>query len=650
MAKLKVEVVVGLVNRLSGGLRGMSRDLRGFSRDVSVIGAGMSYGGQQILGTLRGSVEAANALQSELTEVAIVAGKAPAAVAALRPELRAIAREYVQPMLDLAEATAGMTAKGLDWDQARGALPDIARSATATRTKLADMEATAATLIAQLGFDPGRLADPFNRLAASANAGGFEMRDMAQYLPEVVASMAKLDTGERAINNLGAGLQVMRKRAGSAGQAATQFTDLLEKMLSPTVVGALDKKFGVDLPAAMAKWKTAGLDPLEQFVGLMQRVTGGDAFKVSEIFGDKEARAGIVALMSGWAEFAEIRTKAAAAPGQDLIGQMFAARLADDPTLRLQQMSIAVQTLSDQIGGSLTPVLIDLIGRIQPIVVSVGTWIENHRELAGTIALWVGGLGAALAVLGPVAMGLGGIAWAASMVAGVVAAMTAPIWVAVAAVAALVVALTNWDATVALVSQAMGWLIEQIGFDPVAAAVAKWEALAAYFRQWAANLPQIFANAVEAMKSVGRNLIDGLWAGIQERWAALKAKVAGIARSITGIFRSETDTHSPSRVFEAIGLDLMRGLAIGIDRTAGMPLAAVGRAAAGVVAGGAMAFGAAGPVAAAPAIHMPISITIQAPAGMDARALADLVRQQVEAATQQASRGLAALYDQTDGL
>ena len=228
--------------------------------------------------------------------------------------------------------------------------------------------------------------------------------------------------------------------------------------------------------------------------------------------------------------------------------------------------------------------------------------------------------------------------------------MVSPVALAIAAIAALVVVFTNWEATVALASKAIEWLIEQIGFDPMAAAVAKWEALAAYFRLWAANLPQIFANAIEALKSVGRNLIDGLWAGIQERWAALKEKVAGIARSITGIFRSETDTHSPSRVFESIGLDLMRGLAIGIDRTAGMPLAAVGRAAAGVVAGGAMAFGAAGPVAAAPAIHMPITITIQAPAGMDARALAALVRQQVEAATQQASRGLAALYDRGDGL
>ena len=302
------------------------------------------------------------------------------------------------------------------------------------------------------------------------------------------------------------------------------------------------------------------------------------------------------------------------------------------------------------IGGLLEPEIKAITKWFGEVSAAVKLWIKDNPALAKTIAMVAVGIAGLLLVLGSLGVVVGTTMWALAPLAGVLAVMVSPVALAIAAIAALVVVFTNWEATVALASKAIEWLIEQIGFDPMAAAVAKWEALAAYFRLWAANLPQIFANAIEALKSVGRNLIDGLWAGIQERWAALKEKVAGIARSITGIFRSETDTHSPSRVFESIGLDLMRGLAIGIDRTAGMPLAAVGRAAAGVVAGGAMAFGAAGPVAAAPAIHMPITITIQAPAGMDARALAALVRQQVEAATQQASRGLAALYDRGDGL
>jgi TP901 family phage tail tape measure protein len=536
---------------------------------------------------------------------------------------------------------SGMTSKGLDWDQARGALPEIARAATASRSKLADMEAVAATLIAQFKFDPGKLADPFNRLAAAANAGGFELRDMAQFLPEVGAAMAKLDTGERAINNLGAGLQVIRKRAGSAGQAATQFTDLLEKMVSPTVVGALDKKFGVDLPKAMAEWKTAGLDPLQEFVGLMQRITDGDAFKIAEVFGDKEARAGIVALMGNWAEFESIRAKAASAPGQDLIGQMFGTRLANDPTLRLLQMSIAVQALSDQIGSSLTPVVIDLVDWIQQIVTSVGTWIENNRELAGTIALWVGGLGAAMVVFGPVAMGIGAIVFAISMVA-------TPIGLAVAAIAALIVALTNWEATVALASQAWDWLLDKIRVDPTPEAVARWAALSTYLRLWADNIPQIFVNAIKAMKNVGGRMIDGMLDGMKNAFGGVSAWLHEKTSGLVGTANAAVDAHSPSRKFMRVGANMMRGLELGIRASERLPMAAMRSAA------GALTLGAS--VAAMPAtatgasISMPITITINAPAGMDARALAAMARKEVSEAARQATGRLGALYDQGDGL
>jgi hypothetical protein len=339
---------------------------------------------------------------------------------------------------------------------------------------------------------------------------------------------------------------------------------------------------------------------------------------------------------------------------------MFVTRLTDDPTLRLMQMSIAVQTLSDQVGSSLTPVLIDLIGRIQPIVVSVGTWIENNRELAGTIALWVGGLGAALAVLGPVAMGLGGIVWAASMVAGVVAAMTAPIWVAVAAIAALVVALTNWEATVALAGQAWEWLLDQIRVDPTPETVARWAALSTYLRLWADNIPQIFVNAITAMKNVGGRMIDGMLDGMKNAFGGVSAWLHEKTSGLVGTANAAVDAHSPSRKFMDVGSNMMRGLELGIRASERLPMAAM-RSAAGALTLGASVAAMPATATVAPTIHatapsrgasisMPITITINAPAGMDARALAAMVRKEVSEAARQATGRLGALYDQGDGL
>ncbi|MCU0843165.1 MAG: phage tail tape measure protein [Thiobacillaceae bacterium] len=269
-SKLNVQVIVGLVDRLTKPLQGLSGNIKRTAADMdrllsktanaTFIGQAMADAGRGLFDPLRQAVHTAAELTGELTDVGIVANQAAAEIVAIRPELRALALEKVQPLRALTESLGAMTAKGLEWQTARSALPEVARAATAARAELKDMEGVAASLIQQLGIAPDRLADPYNRLAAAANAGGFELRDMAQYFPEVTASMAKVDTGTRAVSTLGAALQIVRKGAGSAGQAATQMGDLLEKMFAPATVDALEKKFNTDLPAALKRWRPRGPD------------------------------------------------------------------------------------------------------------------------------------------------------------------------------------------------------------------------------------------------------------------------------------------------------------------------------------------------------------------------------------------------------
>ncbi|MFN3595483.1 MAG: hypothetical protein ACK4TK_12525, partial [Thiobacillaceae bacterium] len=99
------------------------------------------------------------------------------------------------------------------------------------------------------------------------------------------------------------------------------------------------------------------------------------------------------------------------------------------------------------------------------------------------------------------------------------------------------------------------------------------------------------------MLAIGGQIIDGLLQGMRQRWAALKEAVSGIASGIADTVRGPLGIRSPSRVFAEMGGHLMSGLQIGIERAAGLPLAAM-RTVAGALAvpmaAGAMAFGAAG--------------------------------------------------------
>jgi hypothetical protein len=79
----------------------------------------------------------------------------------------------------------------------------------------------------------------------------------------------------------------------------------------------------------------------------------------------------------------------------------------------------------------------------------------------------------------------------------------------------------------------------------------------------------IFAALPDQLEQVGRDIIDGLWAGIASAWEAIKAPIAGIAGAIEGLFRDETETQSPSRVMMRVGEDIMAGLQLGMESLQG---------------------------------------------------------------------------------
>lgn len=168
------------------------------------------------------------------------------------------------------------------------------------------------------------------------------------------------------------------------------------------------------------------------------------------------------------------------------------------------------------------------------------------------------------------------------------------------------------------------------------------------------SLGSVIYDIVQAVKGVpaqmlaiGGQIIDGLLQGMRQRWAALKEGVSGIASGIADTVRGALGIRSPSRVFAEMGGHLMSGLQIGIERAAGLPLAAM-RTVAGALAvpmaAGAMAFGAAGAAGAATAGGMPaapiqITVNLNGPATPEAaQDVAAAVRREVERALAETAR------------
>jgi len=76
--------------------------------------------------------------------------------------------------------------------------------------------------------------------------------------------------------------------------------------------------------------------------------------------------------------------------------------------------------------------------------------------------------------------------------------------------------------------------------------------------------------------NIGKNVVQGVWQGIQDMGGRLKDKITGIAKDkIPGPIKSALGIHSPSRVAAQLGMQVPRGLAKGIEATSGL----VGKAA-----------------------------------------------------------------------
>lgn len=75
-----------------------------------------------------------------------------------------------------------------------------------------------------------------------------------------------------------------------------------------------------------------------------------------------------------------------------------------------------------------------------------------------------------------------------------------------------------------------------------------------------------FKNLPSKLKSIGKDLISGLWNGISDKFSWLTDKIKGFAKNVTDKIKGFFGIKSPSRVFrDEIGKQLAEGLAVGIE-------------------------------------------------------------------------------------
>ena len=314
---------------------------------------------------------------------------------------------------DIIAAQDHLVGMGLEVERSTAAMPTIAKAATATGASLTDLSAAGFAAMSNLGVEAEQLGKSFDIMAAAGKAGGFELKDMAQYLPSITAlASSKGMTGQNGLSQIASALQIVRRGAGDSAEAATNFNNILQKINSNDAIKKLGER-GVDIQKVLKDAAASGADPLEAAIRAVNQAIGGDLSRLGEVFADAQVQKGLIPLLTGLEDYIKLRDEAANADG--VVGADF-ERMMDTGAEKAKSFGIAMQNLQTAIGQGIAPVLNNIAESLKPILEFMAAVVERHPGVtAGLFAIAGGLLALKAATAGLTFIGLLGKGGALSM-------------------------------------------------------------------------------------------------------------------------------------------------------------------------------------------------------------------------------------------
>lgn len=395
-------------------LKNKRGDLRG--QAMETIGTGVALGAP-VVQSMRTAID----FQDQTRDIAITGGFDEAEEKRLSDVMRGAALRWNQTQTDVAKGTGVLIAGGISSAKELAAYaPVMAKSATATRASMDDLGSVAIALNDNLGIGAAGLERSMNMLAFAGKSGQFELADMAKWLPQLTPQFAALGvTGERAVAEIGASLQIARRGAGTNDEAANNFKNFLSKITAPDSIKAFEKA-GIDLKSSMKNLVSEGLSPAEAMIKILTVHLGkkapeaaaqygkaldlkddqekqialarlDEAYKLGELFVDQQVLSFVRPALANQKDLGDIKTGSKDAADKGVLDEDWNKRMGSSKE-QLKSLRINLSDIGISVGNALLPALVDITKALVPLMASFSTWAsENPGIIKGVVGL-VGGL------------------------------------------------------------------------------------------------------------------------------------------------------------------------------------------------------------------------------------------------------------------
>ena len=559
-------------------------DVQGLGGKIETVGKKVSVASATSAASLGASVKLASDYTDAVAKVGTVADSQSVPLEKLRDDMLQLSTETGRGAGEIADATYQAISASVDTADAVSFVGTSVGLAKAGFLETADAVDVLTTIINAYGLeasDAGRLSDI---LIQTQNDGKTTVNELSQSMGQVIPLASAYGVN---IENLAASYAQLTKNGVDTAQAGTYLKSMLNELGdSGSDVGEILKsKTGKSFGQLMNDGMSLG-----DVLGILNDSVNGDSEALAGLWSSSEAGTGALSILSsGVGAFNDELGNM-----QDSTGNVAdALETLSTPSAKAQESLNAVKNAGIELGSAALEAIAPLLEQLAETVKSLTERFSNLSPATQTVIVAVmailAAFGPVIIIIGTLIQSIGAIMTVAPAVATAlgtvkiaIAAIGGPVTIVIAVITALVLKLIHAYNTSEEFRNKVNAVFDAVGNKVNAAIntiIGVFQSGIAYYKNavsdikaaWS-ELVSWFSGKVSDFVSIGKNVLMGLWNGINDKVGWLKSKVKGVVDKIKSWFTGKDgfDTHSPSKWSEMIGGFVMEGLANGMmnDNTA----------------------------------------------------------------------------------
>lgn len=555
-------------------------DVQEFGGKIETVGKKVSVASAASTAALGASVKLASDYTDAVAKVGTVADLQSVPLEKLRDDMLQLSTETGRGAGEIADATYQAISASVDTADAVSFVGTSVGLAKAGFLETADAVDVLTTIINAYGLeasDAGRLSDI---LIQTQNDGKTTVNELSQSMGQVIPLASAYGVN---IENLAASYAQLTKNGVATAQAGTYLKSMLNELGdSGSDVGEILKsKTGKSFGQLMNDGMSLG-----DVLGILNDSVNGDSEALAGLWSSSEAGTGALSILSsGVGAFNDELGNM-----QDSTGNVAdALETLSTPSAKAQESLNAVKNAGIELGSAALEAIAPLLEQLAETVKSLTERFSNLSPATQTVIVAVmailAALGPVIIIIGTLIQSIGAIMTIAPAVATAlgtvkiaIAAIGGPVTIVIAVITALVLKLIHAYNTSEEFRNKVNAVFDAVG-NKVNAAINRiigvFQSGIAYYKNavsdikaaWS-ELVSWFSGKVSDFVSIGKNVLMGLWNGINDKVGWLKGKVKGVVDKIKSWFTGKDgfDTHSPSKWSEKICGFVMQGLAIRFEK------------------------------------------------------------------------------------